>query len=112
MKDKRVKSCPNIACEHNINQKAHKYSAGDRYCSACSTELVFACSRCLGPLTDDGPKHKICGNCEGEIADRKVKIKKIGGSIVAGMGTLGAGIVAISKKGKFKRMLEIKKFIK
>lgn len=112
MRDKRIKSCPNAACEHNINRKTHKYTAEDHYCSICSSELVFACARCLGPLTDEGPKHKICRKCEGEIADRKAKAKKIVYKVGAGAGTLGTGIIAIAKSGKLKKVLEIRKFIK
>lgn len=98
MKDKRVKCCPNEACSHDLKRKKPTYSVEDRFCKSCGTELALACARCLGPLSDRGPKHKICERCEAEIADKKAKAKETGGKALAGAGAVALAVVKFIKK--------------
>ena len=75
MKDKRSKCCPNELCEHNQNRKKHQYKAEDTYCTNCGTELVFVCQKCFNLISDEGPEHRICGNCDAERGQKMAKIK-------------------------------------
>ena len=68
-KDKRIKGCPNPDCE--CNRKKHKYTADDRFCTRCGSELVFVCKVCFKKLADEGPQHVICGKCAAERDDRR-----------------------------------------
>lgn len=106
-KDKRTKCCPNEICENGRNRKKNKYGADSQYCDACGSELVLVCSKCLGPIADEGPKHKICATCEAKTADRNDKIKKIGGRIVVGAGALGTAAVAFVRNGGAKKAANI-----
>lgn len=112
MKDRRVKCCPNENCEHNRNRKKHLYNAKDRFCTSCGSELVFACAKCFGPISDDGPKHKICMSCEAKAEDRKEKVRAVGGKIAAGACAAGAGAAAFVRKDGVKKVVEIAAKIK
>ena len=87
LKDKRIKCCSNSQCECYQNKKKHKYSANDRYCTLCGSGLVFVCSKCLEPITDDGPTREVCHSCEAKQRDRKDKVvdglKNTGGVLAA-----------------------------
>lgn len=73
-KDKRVKGCPNTLCDRN--KKKYKYTATDKYCTLCGTELTFVCPVCFRKLADIGPDHVLCVSCQAEREDRKVNAKK------------------------------------
>lgn len=96
MRDKRTKCCSNEDCEHGSKRKKYKYSAGDLYCKACGSELVFVCSKCLGPLADQGLSHKLCMTCEAKAKDRKDNVagagKKVAGVAVGAAVAVGAFI--------------------
>ena len=98
MKDKRVKCCPNEACGRDPKHKRPVFSAEDKYCTACGSELVFACSKCLGPLSDKGPGHRVCGGCEAKAADRKAKAKDVGGKVAGGVAAIGGLAIGFLKK--------------
>ena len=98
-KDKRVKGCPNTLCVSN--HEKHKYDASDSYCTKCGTELVFVCKNCFKKLSDEGPEHVICRQCEAEREDRKHNSQKRWGHIGENIGnaakTVGTGISDAAK---------------
>ncbi len=101
MKDSRIKCCSNCNCEHNKNRKDHRYSAADRFCTACGSELTFACKGCLGPVIDQGPDHKLCSACEAERADKKARREDAGKKVIATVSLgLAATVTFIAKHGK------------
>ncbi len=73
-KDKRVKGCPNTLCIRN--GKKYKYTAADKYCTLCGSELTFVCPVCFRKLADMGPEHVLCASCQAEKADRKANTQK------------------------------------
>lgn len=111
MKDKRVKCCPNMQCEHNRERKKHRYCASDRFCSLCGNELVYACAKCFDSIADEGPAHRICASCEAKAEDRKDKAKKIGGRVAAGATVVGAAAQQFVKAGGLKKVADAAKKI-
>lgn len=93
-KDKRVKGCTDPACIKA--EKKTKFKVEENFCPICGAELVFVCTKCHGPLDDEGPNHKVCSGCEAASSDRKAKVvdgaKKAGG-VVGGVALTVAGVL-------------------
>lgn len=84
-KDNRIKGCWNPKCSRC--RKHYKYTAKDRYCSLCRSELVFVCSKCGGLLEDEGRKHTVCGKC---LANRKANAENRREAVASVIGAVGA----------------------
>ncbi len=95
-KDKRAKGCPNEACE--CNKKKRLYKADDRYCVKCGSELLWVCRRCFRRLHSDDPSQSLCRVCQAEHEDLIQKVKKGGGAIVGGVGTVVTGGAIVAQK--------------
>lgn len=97
-KDKRVKGCSDPSCQKA--EKKVKFKAEENYCPICGSELVFVCSKCHGPLEDEGPNHRVCSGCEAVANDRKAKAidggKKVGG-VIGSVALAVAGFIAKKK---------------
>lgn len=100
-KDKRVKGCPNEACEMHTKKK--KQPAENDYCPKCGTKLIFVCEKCFCEIEDIDSKHKLCLRCEAEAAEKKEKmkddVKNIGGKAAA-LGAAAAGAVVGGAKNE------------
>lgn len=72
--DRRIKGCPNEACECHMKKK---YKADDQYCTKCGEPLIFVCAKCFCEIEDLGHKHIICKACEAKNQERKEHIKNI-----------------------------------
>lgn len=109
MKDKRTKCCPNEACEHNLKRKKHKYAAEDSFCKACGSELVYVCSKCFGPLADEGPEHKLCKTCEARAKDKKDHAKATGKKVAGGAGAVAVAAATFVKSDGVKIVKDVAK---
>ena len=97
-KDKRVKGCPNEACEMHTKKK--KQPAENDYCPKCGAKLIFVCEKCFCEIEDIDSKHKLCLRCEAEASEKKEKmkedVKNMGSKVVAfgaaGVAAVGAGM--------------------
>ena len=70
--DRRIKGCPNEACECHMKRK---YKVDDQYCTKCGAPLIFVCAKCFCEIEDLGHKHTICKACEAKAQERKEHIK-------------------------------------
>ena len=104
-KDKRIKGCANESCDSFLAKR--KFSSSDSYCSACGMGLVFVCSKCHGPIEDEGPKHRLCRSCEAKAKDQKQKRNDAMKKAVAPVAA-GAGAVAYCVKNKLPAILELR----
>lgn len=99
MSMKRVKACLNEQCP---TYKKIYYKEADEYCVKCGSKLSFVCKapKCFKPIPDD--RHVIyCPTHEGERQDkkdqRKDKLLKIGGGVVAGAGIVAGSIKTVAE---------------
>ena len=93
----RVKGCLNKSCKE-YHKKYYKES--DEYCVKCGSKLEFICKhpKCFKQIPAN-PKEKYCQLHLAELQDKKEKRKKraqkIGGGILA---TIGTGVAIGIKK--------------
>ena len=91
--DRRIKSCPNEACECHMKKK---YKADDQYCTKCGEPLIFVCAKCFCEIEDLGYKHIICKACEAKAQERKERIKDTvktkGAKAIGGATPIAVGI--------------------
>lgn len=97
-KDKRTKGCSNPDCQ-KAERKA-KFKEEENFCPICSSELVFVCAKCHGPIDDEGPSHKICGSCEAASNDRKARVIDGGKKVAAGVGSVALTVAGVLLKRK------------
>lgn len=95
------KGCGNELCE--AHKKKIKYKESEVLCSKCRSSLVYVCKDCYTQLPDNTEKY--CVRCLAKHTDRKIKVKKVGGRVLAAgvtIFTIGITAMDVAKKTKDK----------
>lgn len=95
----KIKGCSNESCE--AHKKKIKYKESEESCSKCRSSLVYVCKDCYTQLPNDTVKY--CVRCLAKHTDRKIKVKKVGGRVLAaGVTIITIGITAMDVTKKIK----------